>query len=237
MDGNGSRVSSLGERLALPLTGLSAAGFAALSAVRRNRVFHPVGEAFVGTIEIWAPKALHLPNGSHRVLVRFSRGAGLPDPLPDVLGLAIKIPASARRAEQDFLLASSGRRAGARNLLIPTRSFFTCMYSSVLPYRHNGDHLIFGARASAALRARKGDFGDLERAADKGELRFDILASSLTGEWEEIARLSVGDHCDQEVSRSLRFNPWHTDARLRPAGVLNTMRRSAYPASQDARPS
>ncbi len=223
--------------LARALVGFSAGTFAALSALRRNRVFHPVGEAFVGEIDIWAPKAFHLPNGTHPVLVRFSRGAGLPEPLPDVLGLAIKIPATPHNAEQDLLLASSGRRAGPRNLLIPARSFFECTYSSVLPYRDNGDPILFGARADGELRGRKGDFGDIEAAADSGELRFGILAANLIGAWEEIGRLSVGEHCDQEVSRSLRFNPWHTHPGLRPAGALNTMRRSAYPASQDARPS
>lgn len=211
--------------------------FAALSALRRNRVFHPVGEAFVGTIDIWAPTDFHLPTGAHGVLVRFSRGAGLPEPLPDVLGLAIKIPETPDRVEQDLLLASSGRRAGTRSLLIPARSFFKCTYSSVLPYRDNGNRILFGARADGTLRARKGDFGDLEHAAENGELRFDILVAKLTAAWEEIGQLSVREHCDQEVSRSLRFNPWHTDPGLRPAGALNTMRQSAYPASQDARPS
>lgn len=223
--------------LARALTGFSAGTFAVLSALRRNRVFHPVGEAFVGSIDIWASTELHLPNGTRPVLVRFSRGAGLPEPVPDVLGLAIKIPATPHTGEQDLLLASSGRGPGARNLLIPTRSFFRCTYSSVLPYRDNGDQVLFGARADAPLRARKGDFGDLEAAAEKGVLRFAILAADLTSDWEEVGRLFVGNHCDQEVSRSLRFNPWHTDPGLRPAGALNTMRRSAYPASQDARPS
>jgi hypothetical protein len=200
-------------------------------------VFHPVGEAFTATIHIWAPDELHLPNGTHDAMVRFSRGAGLPEPLPDILGLAIKIPATPHQAEQDFLLASSGRRPGIRNLLIPKRSFLDCAYSSVLPYQPEGSLVVLGAKADASLADMKGDFGALETLADKGELRFEILAAKLTEEWQSIGSLLVVGRCDQETSRALRFNPWHSAPGFRPAGGLNTLRRSAYPASQEARPS
>ena len=42
-----------------------------------------------------------------RVVVRLSRGAGLPAPLPDVLGLAIRLGGDA--APVDLLLSSTGR--------------------------------------------------------------------------------------------------------------------------------
>lgn len=121
------------ERLVLPVTGLSASTFAALSALRKKRIFHPVGVAYLGTIQLFAPKELPLANGTHRVIARFSRGAGTPEPLPDVLGFAFKI-LNSEEGDQDFLLASSGRAPGARNLLLPSTSFFRATYSSVLPY-------------------------------------------------------------------------------------------------------
>ncbi|MFN2525818.1 MAG: hypothetical protein ABR505_06085 [Actinomycetota bacterium] len=223
--------------LGSPLLGVSAATFAALSALRRNRVFHPVGEAYMASLQVLAGDRLGIPNGAHRAVVRFSRGAGLPEPLPDVLGLAIKIPAYGRdSSDQDFLLASSAGSPLTRNLLVPTRSFFTCTYSSVLPYRIGDDNIVVGARAVEGLARRRGDFGGLRSAADQEELHFDLLIASMAGAWEPIGSLHVQEQCSQQVSRGLRFNPWNTNQALQPAGVLNRMRRAAYTASQEARP-
>lgn len=138
--------------------------------------------------------------------------------------------------EQDLLLASSGRAPGTRHLLLPARSFLRCWYSSVLPYRVGDDQIMFGARAPRNSHDHRGDLTDLEAIATEGNLRFDILAADLTGEWEVIGSLQVEDRCDPETSRTLRFNPWHSHPDLHPAGPLNTLRRSAYPASQEARP-
>ncbi|MFN2588784.1 MAG: hypothetical protein ABR613_11805, partial [Actinomycetota bacterium] len=99
-----------------------------------------MGEAYTATLEIFALNGLRRLNGTHRVIVRFSRGAGVPEPLPDVLGLAIKIPLrQAEAGEQDLLLASSGSAALTRNMLLPARSFLSCTYTSVLPYRVGGE--------------------------------------------------------------------------------------------------
>src|SRR4029450_7999147 len=48
---------------------------------------------------------------THQALLRFSRGAGLPEPLPDALGVAIKLPdAHGPGVDQDLLLTSSTAR-------------------------------------------------------------------------------------------------------------------------------
>lgn len=232
---------SIPERLAVPLTGVSAAAFGLLSALRRNRVFHPVGEAYSGTLSLNPSAANLLPfelTTGLDVTVRFSRGAGLPEPLPDILGLAIKMPLEVAGApEQDLLLASSGDAPGVRHLLIPAKSFFRPTYSSVLPYRTADDrHLVLGARADTSLISRKGDFGDLELAAIEGRLRFDLQVAEPTGGWTVIGSLEVGNPLGPEVSHALRFNPWNTHPDLQPAGPLNTMRLSSYKASQAARP-
>lgn len=229
------------ERFAVPLTGLTAGAFGVRSTQRRKRVFHPVGVAFEGLLHL-NPQATnvvpHELSDSTKVIVRFSRGAGVPEPIPDVLGLAVKIPlASANTGEQDLLFASAGTVPGLRNLLMPAKSFFTPSYSSILPYRlASKRQIVFGAKADSSLRGRKGDFGDLNAAAASMSLRFDLLVAGLTGPWTTIGSLEVRQQLSQEVSRQLRFNPWHTHPELQPAGPLNTMRRSAYIASQRARP-
>ena len=226
--------------MAAPLAGLSAGGFAMLSAIRRNRVFHPVGEAFDGALG-WetpsdAPEALRVLDGNHEVIVRFSRGAGLPEPMPDVLGIAIKIPAGATTKEQDLLLASCGAPPVTRNLLVPAKSFFRCTFSSVLPYRAGEETFLFGAHADATLKDREGDFGDLQQLASEGTLRFELLFAGLTGDWSRLGTLDVTGQRSQETAHELKFNPWNTQGGIEPAGPLNTLRLATYRSSQKARP-
>ena len=251
-----SRATTIWERAALPFTGAAAATFGLLSGIRRNRVFHPVGEAFTGMVtfdDFAAPKwgLSSLGSDPREALVRFSRGAGMPEPLPDVLGLAVKIPGVPDApAGQDLLFASSGVGPLSRHALIPARSFLAATYSTVLPYRvgtrvaiatasldgAGSTTVTFGARADSELRAMDGDFGSLRSLAARGALRFDLLAAGAGDRWEQVGSLVVEGICAQEVSRDLHFNPWNTIPSLQPAGPLNTLRNSAYKGSQRARP-
>src|SRR3978361_1840226 len=71
------------------------------SAVRDERVFHPHGVAHQVMLDIRPTSgdpdraSLDVPlldePGSYAGVVRFSRGGGLPEPLPDVLGVAVRI--------------------------------------------------------------------------------------------------------------------------------------------------
>lgn len=85
---------------------------------RGARVVHPRGQASAGTVEIdgsgaWGARLLD-DAGRHDVVVRVSRGAGLPRPLPDVVGLAIRFPGLGRaggdRSDRRILLGA--RRSG-----------------------------------------------------------------------------------------------------------------------------
>jgi hypothetical protein len=77
-------------------------------------------------------------------LLRFSRGAGLPEPLPDALGVAIKLPdAHGPGADQDLLLTSSSDRPLLRRLLFPARSFLRRAFSTALPYELGDERVVF----------------------------------------------------------------------------------------------
>jgi hypothetical protein len=121
------RFADVAEAAARPLSEASAALFAVLSAARGKRFFHPFGSAFEGTVTFLPDGDLPF-SGSHRAIVRLSRGAGLPGPLPDVLGLALRIP----DLDQDLLLATSGENAATRHMLLPAAGFFQRPYSTVL---------------------------------------------------------------------------------------------------------
>jgi hypothetical protein len=85
-----------------------------LARLRRGRALHPVGVGYHARLEItpgarrWAGARLLVPGARYDAVVRFSRGAGLPEPLPDALGVAVRLPdAYGPGRAQDFLVTSS----------------------------------------------------------------------------------------------------------------------------------
>lgn len=218
------------EVAAKPLAGLSSALFAALSAARGKRFFHPTGVGFAGQVTFRAT-TFDLPFvGKHRALARISRGIGMPESAPDVLGLAIKVP----DLGQDLLLVTSGRATVTRHLLLPTRSFFSLSYSSVLPYELDDVLMVLGANPDSALGetpVRRMD--DLRPLVALGRLRFDLTVARVGRRAHEVfGSLVLEDFHAEEVA----FNPWNSHARLRPAGALNELRQKSYERSQRARP-
>src|SRR5687768_8860748 len=96
--------------LALPV----GAAFYAAGRLRRGRrkPLHPDGAVLPGTLRrSGAPTTWGTPwldaTGEHEATVRLSRSAGLPPPLPDILGLAIRVRVDNRDA--DLLLSTTGR--------------------------------------------------------------------------------------------------------------------------------
>ena len=89
-------------------------------------------------------------------------------------------------------------------------------YSSVLPYRI-GDRL------------------RLVGAIPRGRGAYDLALAPVGGKLAPIARLTLGPKLPEELSEGIRFNPWHTGARIEPAGPLQRWRRGAYRASQEGR--
>ena len=221
---------------------LGAASFA-----RRARVFHPDGAAFQATVEMQAgapavgASALAGP-GRHRAVIRLSRGVGLPARVPDVLGLAVRIiDAHGTGQHQDVLLVTSAAPAVARHSILAGRQFATGFYSSILPYKHGSELLLFGARPlwSDGVDLDKAStvtFDEVEDELVAGRLRFELLAASLTSPWRAIGVIDGGRRLSAGEQESLRFNVFNTGEALQPAGVINAMRRSVYSASQAARP-
>lgn len=214
---------------------ISALVFGAASALRRARVFHPDGAAFRATVRVSEGTAMALPAGRHEALVRFSRGIGLPEPAPDILGLAVRlVDLHGPGVHQDLLLVSSGDHPGARHALVPTRRYAHRRWSSLLPYDVAGRRVVIGARPVSGPSPKRLD--DLRRAATTGRLRYALEIAEASGPWEEIAVLDVGDELPREEADGLRFNPANTGGGIEPVGFLQTLRRRAYAGSQRGRP-
>jgi hypothetical protein len=182
-----------------------------------DRAFHPDGTTLRATFRPSADIDVALLDGERDALVRISRGLGLPERLPDVLGCAIRVPdAYGPGAHQDFALASSHRARVARHALVPALDSRRAFYSSLLPYRFGTETVIVGA--SIGL--------------DSVEL---CVAAPL-GPWRRVAEVSLHSVAPAEEERALRFNVLNSGSGIAPLGRLNALRDPAYRGSQAASP-
>jgi hypothetical protein len=225
----------------LARTGASAL-FGAIAKVTGRRSLHPDGVAFAATLVVDEPALggarLFAAPGRHRAFVRFSRGFGIPEPLPEILSLAVKVPdAYGPGQDQDLLLTASGDRPILRHVFAGGRSHLKRTYSSVLPFSVGGRTMVFGAvPRAAAPRERGEDLDELAAAARAGELALDLRAATPLGPWQTVARLEVGERLGPDEERALAFNSDHAGGGIAPTGVLNKVRGGAYAASARYRP-
>jgi len=190
----------------------------AASAVRGERVIHAKGHAFSGELTLLPDaSALGVPlvRGpmNRPVLVRFSRGAGLPDALPDVLGIALRVPdADGAGHPQDLMLSTGGGSPLLRRMLVPRRDYRTSTYTSLISYEIGGRDLVVAALPD-------GD-GFLLATADGGSA------------WTPFARLRVGEPLPEEQSSRLSFSVTNDAGGLRIGGRWRVARAGAYDAAR-----
>ena len=215
---------------------------AALAAVRRGKAFHPDGVVYDAHLSIAgdpaAPQAAELLSrrGEHRAIARFSRAVGLPRPMPDLLGLSLRVPdAYGPGRHQDFLLVTSADYPVLHHIFLPARDVQQRPYTSSLPYRTKNNLFLIGAVAqpSSPRASGRNEFERLEAAASTGRLAFDIAVAPLAGRFRPVGTLRIGRRLPHELD-ALRFNPWNTGGGIEPAGWLNGARDRAYKLSQGA---
>lgn len=100
----------------------AAALFGTIAKLTGSRSLHPAGVAFAARFVVEEPQLrqarLFARRAERPAYVRFSRGFGLPEPLPEILSLAIKVPdAYGPGKDQDLLLTAAGDRP-----VLPRRS-------------------------------------------------------------------------------------------------------------------
>ncbi len=213
-----------------PLLTLGTAAFRAASRVRGERAIHARGRTLTGRLTVAGGAGTGAPlldaPASYDVLVRVSRSAGLPLPLPDVLGLAVRVlDAHGPGAHQDLLLDSALSTPVLRRLPFPRRDHLGALHCSLLPYEVAGRRLLLGARATTGS-ATLADLPD--------EVAFDLLLASPHGDWQPWGRVRTDGVLPAPLGRQTRFNPWTTGGGIVPAGPLQQWRRRAYDASHVA---
>lgn len=195
----------------------------------RPRPLHPTGTVLTGTLRLEAravpgAAALGAPV-SREVLVRVSRGAGLPAPLPDVFGLALHWTADGR--PQDLLM--SGTRLGRFTRFLPTPR---CRplgggFGTLMPFRDlDGRPVMLAAMPTRTRRPRA---GDTDTAAAAGA-DLVLLSGRPAGPWQRIGLLRCGPPAGSDAPR--------LDPVQNPPGALGTfawtaaLRTPAYRAAR-----
>jgi hypothetical protein len=147
--------------------------------LHRHGVEPPVGVPFLDMV------------ATDQVLVRESRAVGLPRPLPDVHGLALRVP-NPDGTHGDVLFSTNGFGWLTRFLLVPTRTTYGRPMTTLLPSDTAagpvllGVHELEAGRLELSFAVREGPwhaFGELrlsDRASDE-EVSFDAVRHTLPG--------------------------------------------------------
>ncbi len=230
-------------RVACDLAGYALGGLlGAVAGVRRAKAVHPMGAVHRAELVTWgdpgpaAGGALFKGAREYAAVVRFSRSLGLPRPLPDLLGMAVRVlDAYGAGAHQDFLMVTSVNAPVLHHLFVPASDVQLRPYSSSLPYTAGGRRFIVGALpVSGSPRPDGSDELDrLAKAAATGRLSFHLAVARAMGRFHPVAGLRVGSRLPNGAD-ALRFNPFNTGGGLEPTGALNRLRDYAYPMSQRA---
>ena len=189
---------------------------------RRRKALHPRGGVRSGLVRrqgastrtgvAWIDEP-----GRDQVWVRLSRATGFPDLLPDIGGLALRVPGSADRPG-DLLLATAGTGPVGRFLVRPTRRRGHA-YSSVMPYRSPIGPLLLAAFP-----------------LDTGGTRFELAWSGWRGRWSPFAVLEVPSGWDGAPDTSLTFDPVLNPLPGLPSYAwVAQLRRFAYAGSRRSR--
>lgn len=108
--------------------------------------------------------------GTDDVIVRLSRAVGLPRGVPDIFGLALRVPAG--EGHGDLLFASTGLGRIGRFVLHPSGSPSGRPMTTLLPYRTDHGPLLLAAVATS-------------------DDAFDVLCATGTAPWRRVGSLRL----------------------------------------------
>ncbi len=167
-----SRISTLARPAGLALAGV----VGALALARRKRPMHPHGVLLEGTLVAADDRAASvLPARVVDVLVRLSLSVGLPRPLPDVVGIALRWTDGG--APQDVLFASTGHGRLTRYVLVPRRRLAGGWLTTMMPLRAPWGPVVLALRPLSASPGRS--------------VTFEVLQAPPSGAWTRFGTLEL----------------------------------------------
>ncbi|MEU9554907.1 phosphodiesterase [Streptomyces fumanus] len=224
---------------------------------RSAPALHPHGVLCSGTLTVtgraggeWGAPWLDRP-GTYRATVRWSRALGLPRPLPDGLGLAVRVEdADGPGTPLDVLFTSSRAGRLGRHVPLLRPDPLRGPYSTLLSYRA-GDR----ERVLAAFPADDADGGGLSGGSDGGPdgrsgevmptlwqqldrrpVRFELRAAAPDEPWRTFATLSLEAVRPAPAAATVSYDPYaHSLPGLHPTRRLSGLREAAYAGSRRGR--
>jgi hypothetical protein len=180
-------------RIASSTGGKVLSGAARLVATRpADKPLHPRGTVVSGTLQrfgdgarsgvAWLDEA-----GRDDVLVRLSRALGLPSSVPDIFGLALRVPLEAG-GYGDLLFASTGLGRLTRFTLTAARSPYRRPMTTLLPYRTPTGPVILCATFA-------------------GDRRTSLAWAKGTAPWHPFAVLALDEEPRHGGDEPLSFDP------------------------------
>ncbi|MFB7026223.1 MULTISPECIES: phosphodiesterase [unclassified Streptomyces] len=209
---------------------------------RGNRpALHPRGTALAGRLVVpgrrdrWDVPWLDVP-GSYEVTARWSRGAGLPHPLPDGLGLALRVEdAGGPGRFLDLLLTTGGRGRWARHVPFLRTSATAGPYSTLLPYVVGGRRGVVAAFPVPGTRRIPADPVAVGAVTAARPMVFQLCFGE-TGTWRPLARLTLHGQGSRPSPDGGAFDPYLAPLPgFRPVDRLRSLRIAAYAGSRAGR--
>ena len=194
-------------------------GARAVAAARpATKPLHPRGVVLLGRLHrhgldsptgvTWLDEA-----GEDEVMVRRSRAIGLPGALPDIHGLAVRVPAGDSRYG-DLLFASTGWGRIGRFVLTASRDPGGRPLTTLLPYRAPAGPVLLGARAA-------------------GTEEFELSCAVGAGEWRPFADLRLTPTASDPA---ISFDPVRNRIPgLEQYGWITRLREPSYRVARRAR--
>ena len=175
--------------------GAIAGAFDILRAIRHPRPIHPHGIALRGSLR-WltdrAPAGIDFIDHPHTselpVSARVSRSVGVPAPLPDVIGLALRFETTGRPA--DVLFASTGFGVPSRFWLAAHRSPSRARLTTLMPLRTPDGPILLAARTLEPGNLPT-DPGALASALDETSWRLKLYHARPLGLWHPFAVMEL----------------------------------------------
>jgi hypothetical protein len=151
--------------------------------------------------------------GDDEVAVRISRAVGLPGALPDIHGLALRVPTP--RGPGDLLLATTGFGHLTRFVLTAARTPVDRPMTTLLPYRTPTGPVLVGATA-------------------RDESTWELAVASLSGPWRRFAELTMSEEPGDD--EHVDFDPvLHQVPGLETYGWVRRLREPSYRTARRSR--
>jgi hypothetical protein len=233
-----------GQVLGNPSTGVlvKAADLVALpleigSALRNRRVFHPLGVLAEGHLERVAAPGDGLPLETAEVLGRVSKAVGIPGGLPDLIGLAWRMPPSAGAPTPwDVLMVSAGSGLLTRCILRPALSWTGTTLSTLMPLQRQDGWWWLKAELTTDLEPGL-SLETITEAIRGDGLVFDVRQAHGNGPFNPLAVLRLTGVIPTDEDLDVSFDPTRNTGPGVALGPewLTALRERAYQLSRRGR--